>query len=89
MHTHLLENVGGKVLQASDIDRSFFGRLQIATAYTQVTRRTNHAAGQTQRIVGKDGFRRTIIVPVGDARYETFDVQLRWAGFLARSVSAF
>lgn len=74
------------LLQSSNINWSLFRRLQITSTDTQIRGRTNHATSQTQRVVGKNGLSRSIIVFVRNAGDETLHIQLSWTGFLARSI---
>lgn len=87
--THLLEHLGGELLQAANVDGTRLGGLQIATAHTEIAGGTDHAAGQSQWIVREDCLGGTIEILVGNARDEALDVQLRGTGLLARRIGAF
>lgn len=75
-HTHLLEHIRSVLLEATDVDGSLLGRLQIAAAHAKIACRAHHATGQSQRIVGKDGLGRAVVVLVCDRSDETLYVQL-------------
>lgn len=88
MHTHLLEHLGGELLQAANVDGARLGGLQIAAADAQITGGTDHAAGQAERIVREDGLGGAIEILVGNGRDEALDVQLRGTGLLAGRIGA-
>lgn len=76
------------MLKSADVDRSFFGCIEIASAHAKIAGRANHAAGETERIIRENRPRRAIIILVGDGSDKRLDVQLGGTGFLARRIDA-
>ena len=61
-HAHLHEDLGGKVLETANVDRTFLGTVEIATTDAEIRRRTHHAARQAERVVAKDELSCAIVV---------------------------
>ena len=63
-YLHLLEHLHGKVLEASDIDRTLLGRVEVAAADAEVGGRADHAAGEAQGVVTEDGLGGSVVILV-------------------------
>lgn len=67
-------HINREMLKTTNIDGSFFARVEITSAHAKVTGRANHTAGETKWIVRQNRFGRTIVILIGDGGNERLDV---------------
>ena len=58
----LPSHLSSKLLQASNVYRTFLGCIQVARPHTEVRGRTDHSTSKSEWVIGENCLRRTVVV---------------------------
>ena len=62
LHTYTLMYLSCELLQPSNVNRPLLRCIQVARSDTKVRGRTDHSTGESERVVGEDSLRSSIVV---------------------------